>query len=99
MLGGIIPYPAGRGEYNDRRIGGEQVEKTERTQVYMAFFIDRGCQANGSRGYQVLEVVLFLRGGEILEVEYHGFYLTAENKRSLRFRRVKIDKLFDESLL
>lgn len=47
----------------------------------------------------MLEVVLFLLGREVLEVEYHSLLLTAENKRTQSFRRVKIDKQFDEILL
>ena len=99
MLGGIIPDPSGRRENYNRWIRRKEIEKTEGAEIHLAILTDRGSKANRAWGYDVLEVVLFLLGGEVLEVEYHSLFLTAENRSKRRFRRVRTDIQFDEILL
>jgi len=66
MLGGIIPDPPGRREYHHRWIGRKEIEKAERAEVDLSILADRRGKTDGAGGNDMLEVILFLLGGEVV---------------------------------
>jgi len=67
----IISCPALRRENNYARVGAEQIKKTKGTEIYIPIFINCTCKTNRSWRYNMLQVVLFLNGFEVFQVEYH----------------------------
>ena len=65
----MMKAPAGGGEDHDRRVGTENIEKTERAQVNVAFSINRAGKTNGPWSYCTEKQGMHFPAGQVIRVD------------------------------